>query len=139
MSTRCSAKNRNGKSCGAWALAGADLCALHSDPERASRMGAKNGRGRIMAAKSQPETERMEPPQTAWDVRVALGTTMAEVDARRVDTRTANALAYLATSLLRAIEVSDLERRLEDLEATQRVQERAFLQSSPDSKRKGED
>jgi hypothetical protein len=63
---------------------------------------------------------------------------MAEVHARQIDTRTANALAYLATSLLRAIEVSDLERRLEDLEATQRVQERAFLQSTPDSKKKDE-
>jgi len=63
----------------------------------------------------------------------------AQVHARQIEPRTANALAYLATSLLRAIEVSDLEGRLEDLEATQQVQERAFLQSTPDPKKKEED
>jgi hypothetical protein len=135
MSKRCSAKNRNGKACGAWALAGADKCALHTDPERAAQMGAKNGR---RMALSQPQAERMEPPQTARDVRVALARTMAEVHARQIDTRTANALAYLATSLLRAIEVSDVEKRLDDLEGTQRMQERGFLQSSSESKKKDE-
>ena len=63
---------------------------------------------------------------------------MAQVHAHQIEPRTANALAYLATSLLRAIEVSDLEKRLDELEGTQRVQERAFLQSSPDSKKKDE-
>ena len=29
MSQRCSAKNRNGKPCGAWSAAGEDKCALH--------------------------------------------------------------------------------------------------------------
>jgi hypothetical protein len=33
MSRKCSAKNRNGKKCGAWALIGAKCCALHADPE----------------------------------------------------------------------------------------------------------
>lgn len=73
----------------------------------------------------------MMPPKTAGDVRDALANTMAQVHARQIDTKTANALAYLATSLLRAIEVSDLEGRLDALEGTQRVQERALLQSSP--------
>jgi hypothetical protein len=59
----------------------------------------------------------MEPPKSAGDVRDALANTMAHVHARRMDTRTANTLAYLATSLLRAIEVSDLESRLAALEA----------------------
>jgi hypothetical protein len=59
----------------------------------------------------------MEPPKTACDVRDALANTMAQVHTRRMDARTANALAYVATSLLRAIEVSDLESRLAALEA----------------------
>jgi hypothetical protein len=29
MSKRCSAKNRNGRRCGAWSSAGEDKCALH--------------------------------------------------------------------------------------------------------------
>ena len=31
MSRRCSAKSRNGKRCGAWAVTGATQCALHAD------------------------------------------------------------------------------------------------------------
>ena len=44
MSQRCSAKNRNGKRCGAWAVRGATQCPLHLDPERAAEMGSKHGR-----------------------------------------------------------------------------------------------
>ncbi len=44
MSKRCSAKNRSGKRCGAWAVRGATQCALHSDPERAAEMGSRHGR-----------------------------------------------------------------------------------------------
>jgi hypothetical protein len=41
---------------------------------------------------------------------------MAQVHARKMDTRTANALAYVATSLLHAMEVADLETRLMAIE-----------------------
>jgi hypothetical protein len=138
MSKRCSSKNRNGKSCGAWALVGADRCALHADPERAAQMGSKKGHGRSEAAISQPDAEIMKPPKTASDVRDSLARTMAQVHANQIEPRTANALAYLATSLLRAIEVSDVEKRLGELEATHRVQERAFLGSRADSKNRDE-
>ena len=73
----------------------------------------------------------MQPPKTAGDVRDALASAMAQVHARQMDARTANTLAYLGMSLLRAIEVSDIEKRLDAVEGTQRVQERAFLQSNP--------
>jgi hypothetical protein len=58
----------------------------------------------------------MEPPKTAGAVRDALANTMAEVHARKTDSKTANTLAYVGTSLLRAIEVADLENRLEAIE-----------------------
>ena len=99
MSKRCSANNRNGKRCGAWAAAGLDKCALHSDPELAAKMGSKHGRRATLS--SQPAAAPMMPPKTASDVRDALANTMAQVHARQIDTKTANALAYLATSLLR--------------------------------------
>ena len=59
---------------------------------------------------------------------------MAQVQSGQLDPRRDNTLAYVGSSLLRAIEVSDFERRLGDLEATQSVQERALLRSSVDSK-----
>lgn len=129
MSKRCSDKSRNGKRCGAWAVTGANKCALHLDPERAARMGPNHGRKKVLP--SQAAAAPLSPPKTAGDVRDALANTMAQVHAGQIDTKTANALAYLATGLLRAIEVSDLESRLDALEGTQQAQERAILQSSP--------
>ena len=136
MSKRCSAENRNSEWCGAWAVAGGEKCALHLDPKLAAKMGSKHGRR--AAAVPQPDAAPMEPPRTAGDVRDALANAMAQVHARKMDAKTANALAYLGTSLLRAIEVSDLEGRLDALETTHRAQERAFFQSSPSvSEREG--
>jgi hypothetical protein len=129
MSKRCSAKNRNGKRCGAWSAVGKDKCALHLDPELAARMGSKRGHRRAHPIYS--DELPMEPPKTAGEVRDALANTMAQVHARQMDARTANTLAYLAMSLLRAIEVSDIEERLNALEGTQLAQERTFLQSTP--------
>jgi len=114
MSKQCSAKNTGGKRCGAWAVIGQAKCALHLDPERAAKMGSMHGRR--AALPSQPDAAPMEPPKTASDVRDALARTMAQVHARKMDTRTANALAYVATSLLRAMEVADLETRLMAIE-----------------------
>ncbi len=62
-----------------------------------------------------PDAVPMEPPKTAGDVRDLLANTMSQVHSRKMDVRIANSLAYISTSLLRALEVSDLERRLEAL------------------------
>ncbi|SRR2546425_417733 len=115
MSKRCRAKNRSGERCGAWAVNGKTKCALHSDPELASKMGAKHGRMAVLPADlNAPAT--LEDPKTADQVRNVLAETITQVRRRKLDTRTANALAYVATSLLRAIEVGDIEGRLKELE-----------------------
>jgi hypothetical protein len=88
MSQRCSAKNRNGKRCGAWVVTEGDQCALHSDPERAARMGSKHGRRTAFA--HSPAAAPMEPPKTAGDGRDALANTMAQVHARKMETKTAS-------------------------------------------------
>jgi hypothetical protein len=77
-------------------------------------------------------------PKTAADLRDLLAESMIEIRTGRLDPRIANALGYLGASYLRALEVSDLESRLEALDMTQRAEERAFLQSSPpDSEQEG--
>jgi hypothetical protein len=65
--------------------------------------------------------------ETAADVRNALADTMVQVHSRTMDAKTANTLAYVATSLLRAIEVSDQEGRLSAIEEHQRRLERALF------------
>jgi hypothetical protein len=137
MSKRCSAQNRNGKRCGAWAVTSKTKCALHLDPDRASKLGSK--RGRRAAPQADAESAPIEPPQTAADVRDVLSSAMAQVHSRKMDTKTASTLAYLATSLLRAIEVSDFESRLDALEYYQRGEECALFDlKPPDSEQEGE-
>ncbi len=118
MSKRCLAKNRNGKRCGAWAVIGKAKCALHLDPTRAAQMGSKHGSRAVLPL--HPDAVPMEPPKTACDVRDLLANTMSQVHSRKMNVRIANSLAYISTSLLRALEVSDLERRLEALEQAQK-------------------
>jgi two-component sensor histidine kinase len=118
MSKRCLAKNRNGKRCGAWAVVGRVKCSLHLDPERAAQMGSKHGSRTVLHSGA----VLMEPPKTAGDVRDVLANTMSQVHSRKMDVRIANSLAYISTTLLRALEVSDLERRLEALERSQKFE-----------------
>jgi hypothetical protein len=80
MSKRCSAKNRNGKRCGAWPVTGGDKCALHLDPELAAKMGSRHGRRAAHPPHS--DVAPMEPPKTTGEVRDALANTMAQVHAR---------------------------------------------------------
>jgi hypothetical protein len=79
MSIQCSATNRNGQRCGAWAVTGKTLCALHSDPERAARMGAKHGRkGLPPINPHEPTAESQKAadiPKTANQVRDVLAET----------------------------------------------------------------
>lgn len=60
-----------------------------------------------------------------------LAESIVEIRAGKLDPRIANALGYLGASYLRALEVSDIERRLDALVGTQQMQQRAFLQSNP--------
>jgi len=59
----------------------------------------------------------VDPPKTTDQVRDLLAEVVASVRMNKLDARTANALAYTGTALLRAIEVSNLESRLATLEA----------------------
>ena len=77
-------------------------------------------------------------PKTATDLRELLAESIIEIRAGKLDPRVANALGYLGASYLRALEVSDVESRLDALEGVQRAQERAILQpNSPDDPYKG--
>ena len=114
MPTKCTAKKNNGERCGAWAMKGKMKCPLHWDPGRAAELGAK--RSGDLGCTPVSDLRPVLPPKSAGDVRDALAETMARVQARKMDTKTANTLAYVGTSLLRAIEVSDLETRLKDIQ-----------------------
>jgi len=102
---------------------------MHAHPGRAAELGSKGGRRR--AIYSPEDLKDFSAPKTAADLRDLLAESIVEIRAGKLDPRVANALGYLGTSYLRALEVSDVESRLDALEGAQRSQERAILQSNP--------
>ncbi len=89
------------------------LCFFHSDPKKAAELGRKGGRRN----RHNYETPmHLSAPESAGDVKRMLADAMAEIRAGRMDPRLGITLGYLGTSLLKAIETSDIEARLEKLE-----------------------
>ena len=118
MSKQCSAKNRNGKRCGAWAVTGATQCALHSDPERAAEIGSKHGRR--VTFPSPPDALPHRPLKNIGEVGELLEETINRVRQVPFDLRAANAIGFLAGILLKALD-QRLEERLAHLEAVMSI------------------
>src|SRR5664279_3297616 len=111
---KCRAKTKAGVQCAAPAVRGGLHCALHADPDRAAQLGRKGGANNRKVYKG---NEREIPaPQNARDVKNFLSEAMAEIRAGKMDPKLGTTLGYLGTSLLKAIETSDIEERLEKLE-----------------------
>jgi len=131
---RCQKTKRDGNTCKASALIGKKYCALHSDDGRAAELGSKGGRRRSVYKPG--DLREFTAPKTASDLRDLLAESIVEIRAGKLDPRVGNALGYLGASYLRALEVSEIESRLDALETSQRSAERAIFQSNPaDSKR----
>jgi len=89
------------------------LCYLHDDPSRAKEMGRKGGlRNRRVIP---DETAEMPPLNTADDVRAMLAKLAQDVR-RKVEPKVAASVSQIASTLFKAIETADLERRLAKLE-----------------------
>lgn len=133
---QCEHRKRDGERCRARALTGKNSCALHAQPGRAAELGSKGGRRRSVYKPG--DLREFTAPKTAADLRDLLAESIVEIRAGKLDPRIATAVGYLGASYLRALEVSDVEARLNALEINQRSAERAILQSNPaDSKREG--
>ena len=119
MNRTCKANTNAGERCRAIAVKDG-LCTLHADPALAAEMGRKSGKARRSKGWSDQQQE-LAPPQTADEVRTALGQFISDVRARRLDPKVASTLGYLANVLLKSIEVSDVEGRLAALEGVLEV------------------
>ena len=115
---QCQHQKRDGKRCRAAALTGQTRCAMHAQPGRAAELGSKGGRRR--AVFSPGDLKEFATPKTAADLRELLPESIIEIRAGKQDPRIANALGYLGASYLGALEVADLESRLDALELNQR-------------------
>jgi len=113
LNRRCKARAKNGKPCRAAATAGG-LCFFHANPDKASELGRIGGRSnRHVASES---TDPLPSLDNAIAVRNMVARLIADVYAGRMNPRVAAGLAPLLNLQLRAIETTDLERRLAKLE-----------------------
>ena len=125
---QCSHKKRDGKRCRASALTDNANCSLHAQPGRAAELGSKGGRRR--AIHNSGDLREFAAPKTAADLRELLAESIVEIRAGKLDPRIANALGYLGASYLRALEVSDIESRLDAIETMQRKEKRLVFSGS---------
>jgi hypothetical protein len=110
---RCKARAKSGKRCGAAATAGG-LCFFHANPNKASELGRVGGRSKRHAA-----GENLDPLPTldnALAVRDMGARLFADVYHGRIHPRIAAGLVPLLNLQLRAIETTDLDRRLAEVE-----------------------
>jgi hypothetical protein len=111
-------------------MAESDYCFFH-DPGKAAqraaarKAGGEKGRALVLAAET-PDA----PLDTVGDVSRLLGQTVNQVRRGDLDPKIANAVGYLTGILLKALEVGEVERRLEALEEV--VAERPSLLDDSD-------
>src|SRR5271157_4208091 len=90
------------------------LCFFHSDPRKAAELGRKGGRRNRKVYEA--DNAEVEAPKNAADVMNLLADAMAEVRTRKMDPKLGTTLAYIGTSLLKAIVVADVDDRLKRVE-----------------------
>jgi hypothetical protein len=109
----CKGRTKAGTPCRAAATEGG-LCFFHANPNKASELGRIGGRkNRHAAAEGAAAPLALD---TAIAVRDNLARWAAELYSGKLSSGTARGLASLLTLQLRAIETTDLERRLAKLE-----------------------
>jgi hypothetical protein len=109
----CKAKTKRGTRCRAAATAGG-LCFFHGNPNKASELGRKGGKShRHSAAESVDPLPRLD---NAMAVRDTVDRLVADLYSGQVQPRLASGLATLLSLQLRAIETTDHERRIAELE-----------------------
>ena len=112
---QCQKKKRDGIRCGASSLSGKQYCALHSDPGKAAELGSKGGRRRTVY--NLGDLKQFEPPKSAADLRDLFAESIIEIRTGKMDSKMANAFGYVGASYLRALEMAEIESRLERMEA----------------------
>ncbi len=110
---RCKAMTKSGKPCRAAATSGG-LCFFHANPNKASELGRIGGRTNHHSAGN--DMNSLPSLDNAVAVRETVARLIADVYAGRMNPRTAGGLAPLLNLQLRAIEVTEIERRLARLE-----------------------
>ena len=115
VSNTCAATTRSGENCQAFPIHGSAYCFTH-DPavsdarQSARRLGGQRGR------RASPEDVRL---QSVEDVRLVLETTFGDTLRLANSVKRNRAIGYLASVMLKVLELSALESRVQALEESQ--------------------
>lgn len=113
---QCKQIKANGARCDAYAIAGSEYCFAHDPSRAAERQVERQAGGRVGKTKVLPPNTPDAPLSSMADVVTLLGETINQVRRGEVDPKVANAVGYLASALLRALEQGNIEKRLAELE-----------------------
>lgn len=111
---KCQHSKEGGERCEAWAMTDSEFCFRHN-PETKEERALASARGGMTPKKNGHPLPPIEigKPQ---DVVLLLADTINKVRAGEMDTRVANCLGVLSGHLIKAMEVSELEGRVETIE-----------------------
>jgi hypothetical protein len=111
---RCASRKQSGERCKAAALRGQKRCHFHSAPGIAAAIGSVGGnRRRIFDAGN---LRHFEPAHSPTELLEIIVTTLGDVREARLDAKTANSVASLATIGLALMRSTSLEERITKLE-----------------------
>lgn len=110
--SRCTVKTKAGKPCTAPPMSGQPFCVMHSPLAKAIQI--KGGQRRAIF--DPKELKPFTPPQSAQELGALIAQTIIEIRETKIDTRSANAIACLASSFLASLNHGEIEMRLEQLE-----------------------
>src|ERR1035438_10495870 len=119
MADKCHVRKRNGARCGANAQPANGLCVFH-DPAKASDGRRARRAGGITRSRAATVLQLDTPDHPLGDtnqVSVLLADSINRLRRGQLDPRVANAMGYLASVLLKALENGRIEDRLAHLEA----------------------
>ena len=112
----CKGTTTQGKRCRAAAMEGG-LCFFHANPDKAAELGRIGGRSkRPVLSERMDSLDPLPALDNAKAVRDMVNRLVREVYSDRLNPRIATGLASLLQLQLRAIQVTELEQRLCDLE-----------------------
>jgi hypothetical protein len=127
--SRCQGQTKSGNPCRAAATAGG-LCFFHANPYKAAELGRIGGKKKSRLPAEVPDP--MPRLDKVSAVRDTVEKLIAEVYAGKLHPRVAAGLAPLLNLQLRAVGVTDLERRLDKVE---RLLARAEAENAKGQKR----
>lgn len=115
---QCKLIKTDNAQCQANAMLNSEFCYLHNpniSKEDKNAAQSKGGQGNATSVKMPLKRLKINE---AKDVVVLLVQTINEVRAGKIEVRLANCLGVLSGHLIKAFEITDLEKRLEKLEQT---------------------